>query len=477
MPLTEIQGFCGPSYLESSVVFDASRSINLFPVPGIATSRSRMALYGRPGLSPTPFITLPASPARGLWAGDNRLFAVGGTHVYELSSGGGIMTDYGSMSGSSGSGPVVLIANGTQLLVQDSSSAKIYNAIAGMPVVFNGAALEYLDGFYIAIAFGASLVGGNPNQINVSALADGTSWNVLDYVIRTGSSDLTTALAVLNGMLWIFGQKSIEIWYNAGDPLFPFARIQGATLNQGLMAPASVVKFENTLLWLGASDRGYVTVYRSTGIQAQRVSTFPIEQIISSFPAAVLPDAWAYGYQENGHTFYVLNLVSQTNVPLQTVVYDMTADAWHERVYAATWPVSFASVPGFASVGPNFVGDGKSGKIYYQGMMYPNDGGTAIAYERIWNMPGTQNQWARYPQMEILADVGTAKMTLFWSDDAGRTYPHSRGPVAGSIGSPTSGPRFDFRQMGRARDRRYKLDITDKDNLIRLIGAYAEVLQ
>lgn len=477
-------GFCGPTYLAASPVVDASRSINLYPDPGYAASKTKMALIGRPGLSPSPFVTLAQSPVRALWAGSNRLFAVAGTHFYELSSIGGVLHDYGAMTGSTGQGPAYISANGTQLLVCDPPANRVFNANPGtftMDQVFTGSALDYLDGFYISIAQGAALAGSNPNQVNVSNLGDGTAWNALNYVIRTGAADQVNQIAVLNGQLWIFGQKSIEVWYNAGNPLFPFARIQGATINLGLMAAASVVKFYNTLMWLGADDRGYPQVYMTKGLSPVRVSNAGIESLLSIESAANLPLAWAYGYQEAGHTFYVLNTVTQSYVPVQQYVYDLNTGLWHERVYGigAPWPVCFASVPGFNSTGPNFVGDGKSGKVMFQGIIYPNDGGIAIGYIRTAPHISGSNRWIKHRYFELDGDFGTATPTLDYSDDGGRTFGGRARALQQAAdqgrGSPSPAfRRFFANQLGRSRDRVYKVSITDSANLIRIANAYVD---
>lgn len=481
MPLIPFEGFCDGLYLEASPVLDAQRSINLFPVPGYRSSKSKMALYGRPGLSQTGFaLTLAQSPARALWAGNNRLFAAGGTHFYELASGGSVLTDYGAMAGSGGQGQCQISANGTQLLVMDSSAAQIYNANTTGPAmnsVFNGVALEYLDGFYVAIATGASLAGTNPNQVNVSNLGDGTTWNALNYIIRTGSADLTTALAVLNGQLWIFGQKAIEVWYNAGNPNFPFARYQGGTINLGLMAPASVVKFSNTVMWLAANDSGYAQVYMANGMQPVRVSTFAVEYLLGLLGGSTLQSMWAYGYQENGHTFYVLQAIDGSKVPLQTFVYDLTTQLWHERSYGGAWPVSFASVPGFNSNGPNFVGDGKSGKVMFQGMGYANDLGTAVGYTRTAPHISNSDKWTRYSSLQMDADIGTAQPVLSYSNNGGKTFSTPRAAIAGSSeqGTASDAPtlqRFKWWQLGRSRDRVFRIQITDSANLVRIVGAF-----
>ena len=73
--------FCGPTYLGISPVIDAERSINLFPELEIGSAKSQIALIGRPGMSATPFITLPTSPLQAFWVGANRLFVVSGATV------------------------------------------------------------------------------------------------------------------------------------------------------------------------------------------------------------------------------------------------------------------------------------------------------------------------------------------------------------------------------------------------------------
>ena len=476
MPVVPDWGFCGPSYLAVSPVIDAQRSQNLFPEPGYRDSKSGTALIGRPGLSAAPFSTINY-PARALWAGDNRLFAVGGTHLYEMNTGGSVKTDYGAMSGSAGSGYCSIIANGTQFLVYDSSAAEIFAASAGGAMVpeFAGTALEYLDGYYLAIATGASLGGANPNQVNCSNYLDGTTWQALNYIIRTGLSDLTTQLATLNGQLWIFGQKGIEVWYNAGNPGFPFARIAGATINLGLMAPGSVVKFSNTIMWLGADDRGYSQVYMAQGTSPVRVSTAAMEALINLDSAGYLPLTQAFGYQEAGHAFYVLNLCGTGNVPVSTYVYDLTCNLWHERVYGGAYPICFASVPGFNSNGPNFVGDGKSGAIYFQGIGYPSDGGATISYTRTSPHVSDHNRWTKYNALEIDADIGTAGITLSYSNDGGRSFKTLLRPDATLYGSNDRGgafERFKWWQLGRSRDRVFRTQINTSSNLVRIVNAY-----
>lgn len=483
--------FCGPTYLMPSAVLDCQRSINLYPDPGIASSKNAMGLTGRPGHS--LFMTLPLSPVRALWPGHNRMFAVGGSHVYELKNDGTVLTDFGAMAGSTGVGPCHFVQNGGstsfQLCVLDISSNKIYNVAGGTTTaVFNATAMEYLDGFQIAIATGASLnAAGNPNQINSSNFGDATTWNALNFIIRTDASDLTNGLAVLNGLLFIFGEKTTSIFYNAGNAGFPFSRVNGGEINLGCLAPQSIVKFYNTVMWLGSDGTGYGQVYMMRGMSPVRVSNAAIEFLLQSLGNSLgtLTQAVAYGYQEAGHTFYCLNLVNASYQPYAQLVYDLTTGLWHERAYAFMFPQSFASAPPFPSVfggPPNMIGDGLSGSIYQASITLPNDDSTGvtrnpITYQRFAPHVTHDNLLHRYNRFELDFHGASATPTLDYSNNGGFSYLGLSTPLAQitSQVAPSSSTRFYTRQLGVSRDRAFAVTIVDNTNLIRIVNALLDL--
>ena len=107
--------FCGGTYQSWSPNAAAERSINLYPeMVETPSGKSRVGLYGTPGLS--VFCTLGTSPVRGLWAGEGRLFAVAGSHYYEISS-GGVATDRGDVGDDGSHTPVDIWPNGGQVMI------------------------------------------------------------------------------------------------------------------------------------------------------------------------------------------------------------------------------------------------------------------------------------------------------------------------------------------------------------------------
>jgi hypothetical protein len=87
--------------------------------PG-GTEKARMVLTPTPGT--TLYGTAPLSPCRGLWAGDNRLFAAEGSRLYEV-LGPASFTDHGSIGNDSN--PVQMIPNGNQLFVVSAGNAYV----------------------------------------------------------------------------------------------------------------------------------------------------------------------------------------------------------------------------------------------------------------------------------------------------------------------------------------------------------------
>lgn len=481
MKTIPVPGFGGPTYLAISPVMDAERAINLYPEPGSAHSKSPMSLVGRPGLALWGTVNNAARGMVSAGGSTGRLFVVGGANVYEMAL-GVVVTNFGAMGGGGTTEPVQMIPNGDQLLVMDSAAQVVYliNPVGpAVTSVFNGRALEYLDGFYVA------LDSAEDRKLNVSAYLDGTVWNALDTVEKTGGADRAVQLAVLNSQLWIFGQKTTEIWYNAGNPNFPFARVPGATLNFGCVAPWSVVKFYNTIMWLGCDENGAVQVYMTQGINPIRVSTWAIENMILGITAAApygnmkyLEYSRAYAYEENGHTFYVLTMKTSHGAPTAQYVYDLTSGLWHERTYAGPYPCCFCSVPGFAfgALGSNFVGDTLSGNIYVQSQGYPSDAGTAITYTRTFPTSSDRQHQVKYPLLQLDADMGSATAALEWSNDGGKTFPFSRAAISPSAEtSQSNAPRYMWRQLGMGRQRTFRVKTTTSTELVRYVGAYMGV--
>jgi hypothetical protein len=430
---------------------------------------------------------------RGIWAESGAIYAVGGTHAYLLSPAGSIITDFGAMAGSTGIGPCQIVPNGASAAVMDPSVSAlgffpgaIFNLAGGAATnVFGGAALTYQDGFGIAYYNGGATSG---NQVFVSNFLDFTTWNGLNFVQKTGNADLLVTLEVLNGLLWMFGEKTIEVWYDAGNPTFPFSRVQGATLQMGVIGRYTVVKFFDRLMWIGADANGGSRVFMSNGITPVPVSNPGVEYLLElgcgSGVAANVPIC--YGYQEGGHAFYCINMANAPNYSGTlgtTLCYDLSTGLWHER-NTITGGVVGQFLPQCSSaLSPDqstsaldvLVGDSTSGNIYVQSINVLTDNGAPITYIRRSPVVSETDRWTRYKSIEIDADIGTGQVQLQYSNDGGATFQHSRGPISVSNeqgNNLDNYGRFKFWQLGRSRHRVFQAIVTGASQQPRIVGAY-----
>jgi hypothetical protein len=401
----------------------------------------------------------------------------------------------------SGTGPVSMADNGTQLFIACNGPSFIYNANTNAfgPITdpdFPGAVtVAYLDGYFV---FNEP----NSQRMWVTALLDGTSIDPLEFVSTEGSPDGLVAVIANFREVWAFGTNSIEVWSDTGALDFPLERIPGAFNELGCAAPYSIAKMDNGLFWLGRDRRGQGLVYRANGYAGQRISTHAVEWQIQQYDD--ISDAIAYTYQQDGHSFYVLIFPTANT----TWVYDVATQAWHERAGFANG--AFTRHRSNCQMSFNnqiVVGDFQNGNIYAFDLDDYSDNGQIQKWLRSWRaLPTGQNNLKRtahhslqldcesgiglngsmvaetsYLQTEndnflvtesgdkliaeqqtIITQGSDPQVMLRWSDDGGHTWSNEHWVSIGKIGEYYR--RAIWRRLGmtlKLRDRVYEVSGTD----------------
>jgi hypothetical protein len=471
-----------------SPILDSQDAMNLYP-EAQAGPDAPMGLIGTPGY--TLFQTYGSGPIRALYAGNGKLFVVSGNTVYQTII-GGATSSLGTIGSSTG--PCQILANGNDIIIVDSLGGQIYWTNGGaITNPFAGFFAEYMDTFYVALA----VTSPQTSQINVSNSTDGSTWPALNFAVRTGVVDFLTGLAAINGQLWLLGQKNTEVWYDAGNPIFPLQRIQGATINVGCMARFSIAKMDNTIYWLGSDDRGFPVVYRANGLQPVRISTPAVERFIASTGAyaetGVSPSlVRAFAYSEGGHNFYVLNFPGYPSV-----VFDSATGLWHRRAwwnagssaFQSPLVATFCSMPATtgATYTPfNLAGSTLNGNVYYQQLLNPADAdGSAIRRIRTCPHISNSNRWIYYRRFELDADIinastgnpSTGSVTLDYSNDGGKTFQNGTSSFtltpSGASGQGTFQKYYQM-NLGRSRKRVFRVTYSSSTDLVRFAGAYVD---
>lgn len=452
----------GSTYVARSVNAADARMVNIFPEVVPEGGQEPAFLQRAPGLS--LLATLGDGPVRGLWTFGSYGYAVSGTTLYKINS-SWVATAKGTVTGT---GPVSMSDNGTQLFIAANGPSYIYNATTDVfaqitdPDFPGAVTVGYLDGYFV---FNEP----NSQKIWVTQLLDGLSVDPLDFASAEGSPDGLVSLIVDHREAWLFGTNSVEVWYDAGLADFPLQRIQGAFNEIGCIAPYSVAKLDNGIFWLGADARGRGIVYRANGYTGTRVSTHAVEWHIQDY--ANMADAVAYTYQQDGHSFYVLNFPSANT----TWVYDVATNAWHERAgFVAGEFTRHRSNCQMSFNNEIVVGDFENGNIYAFDLDVYADNGSIQKWLRSWRaLPTGQNNLKRTSQhtLQLNCETGVGinlgqgsdpQVMLRWSDDGGHTWSSEHWSNMGKIGEYYR--RVFWRKLGmtmKLRDRVYEVSGTD----------------
>ena len=465
----------GSSYVARSVNAADNRMVNLFPEVIPEGGKEAGFLSRCPGLK---FLqTVGTGPVRGLWAHQTNgsdFYVASGQQFFKLNSLTGTPTLLGTISGT---GPVSIADNGTQLFIACNPRSYIYNEVLNTfaeitDIDFPGAVtVGYLDGYFV---FNEP----DSQKVWVTQLFEGTQVDPLDFASAEGSPDGLVGLIVDHREVWLFGTDSVEVWYDAGLADFPLARIQGAFNEIGCVAAFSIAKLDNGLFWLGTDARGQGIVYRANGYTGQRVSTHAIEYAIAQY--GNLADAVAYTYQQEGHAFYVLSFPSAN----ATWVYDVATQAWHERAGWDNGAFTRHRSNCQCNFGGNIiVGDYENGNIYVFDLDVYADNSGIQKWLRSWRaIPTGQNNLKRSSQHNLQLDCEAGvginsgqgsdpQVMLRWSDDGGHTWSNEYWQSIGKIGQYFK--RCIWRRLGmtlKLRDRVYEVSGTDPVK-IAIIGA------
>lgn len=474
--MARFDGWVGGTYRAYSQASVCDRAINIYPEVNPASGVSRLSFYNRPGH--TKFCTLPTGPVRAMFGGDNELYAVGGDHFYQVTfdSDGNFdsIIDRGTLRASVN--PAWIESNTKQFAIYDGSftgSVWIDDGSGTLTeALTNVRGLTYIDGYFVALR---DITLANGNQINISGIFDGKSWDELDFQTRTTRPDRIQAIIADHEHLWLFGKKTSEVWVNEPSGVaFPFQRYPEGLMEQGIWSQWSLAKLDESMFWLGGDDRGVGAVWRSNGYTPERVSTPAIEDYIRRFGKLAgtdVSDGVAYTYTENGHSFYVITFTHAN----KTIAYDATAKQWHER---GEWDGSSldpdTSISQYKAAlhtmtgNRHFVSGGFDGNIYVASVDTYTDDGQAILYQRSGPHINNENQMLRHVMLEVFQEqpelaedeeqpVGILEI----SNNGGRTYGDQLPIALGQLESDPTTAVTRWQRLGRAADRMYRYSRTD----------------
>lgn len=464
-----LPGFIGGSATSQSPIAAMERTVNWYVEPLPRTGKNEAALYPTPGQR--AIVQVPDVGTRALFAMNGRVHAVMGGTVYEVFPGTATATSRGSVpqdgnpaqivSNGAAGGALLVVSGGALYYV--NLATNVLSAVTGLPA--GHVQVGMLDGYFISF---------NPTtaKVYVSPLNDSAGvWDPTQFAQRSIAPDPWTSMLAADRLgvreLWLVGEQTGEVWYDAGNFPFPFAPIQGAVFRYGCAARWSLAVADTQVMWLSRNADGAGIVVAAKGYSPQRVSTAQVETAIASY--ARIDDAEAFSYQDRGHTFYVLRFPSAS----ATWVYDTTTNLWHER---GTWDSANNTyvawkprVHAYADGGYHLTGEAGTGIISaLDATVGAEPDGSPI--RRLRRAPGFFNEARQftYKRFQVELEVGLGlvsgqgsnpQVMLRTSDNGGKTWSNERRASAGKIGAYDT--RVFWTRLGTARDRVFEVTVSD----------------
>lgn len=455
--------FVGPSYEAANPLQDAQRLINWFvEVDQNSEAKAPLALLGTPGL--VAVVSGPVAPVRGMWTlpGNARAAVVIGNAAYLFD--GSVLTSIGTLPTSSG--PVWIRDNGAGQVIAFADGRSLYGYSLSTGVWTNAGVsargTAFIDGW---LTFGQP---GSQQFFTSPLYWDGVAaFNSTYFALKDAASDNLVMPIENNRQLWLIGERTTEIWYDAGNQYFPYSRLQGAMLDIGCQAPGSVCRTGKGLMWLARSERGENVVVLSKDYDYDPVSTPAVAYQISQY--ATLSDAVAFVYSEEGHEFYQISFPSAD----VTWVFDLTTGLWHQRASFDIDTGTFHRHRANCCMNLNgniYVGDYQNGTIYQMTRKAYDDAGAPLVAVRrtphVWDKGERNRVRQTWLQVEFTPGQGLSdgqgsdpQIMMRMSNDGGFTWGNEHWTSIGLIGEFQR--RAVYRRLGMARDRVYEVRISD----------------
>jgi Phage stabilisation protein len=453
----------GPSYHLQDKKAAVQRSVNLYPQK---LDDINWMMESIPGFTGG---TLGGPEMRGSKKLDSRWFVVAGDKLYLSVSGVSSLTEKATLSTSTGY--VGMAVNQSQLAIVDGAHLYIYNYLTDVfteitaPGWRGSDDVYEMDGYFV-------FVDPDTDQFYLSAIDDGTSLDALDFSSADSSPDDIITHRVSHRQLFLFGKSnSTEIWINSGDLSFPFVRYQSYTIDVGCVGKRAAINADDTLYFIGKTDRGTGIVYRIEGNQPQRVSTLAVEKALLSSADLSVASMWTY--QDAGHEFIGIEVPDLET----TWVYDAALQQWHERgrLVDGEWAPMGIKFCVFFEYGPET--SARHFVAYETEIGYLNNsestlnfssGAVPLVRERTWpHMVAPSYEPISYRSLELGASTGEeltgapdgANVTLEISNDGGITFGPPLLRSLGAVGRHMQ--RVRWLGLGASRNRVFRIRCSD----------------
>ena len=307
-------------YADTTPELRTSYPVNMVPVPiksGISNG------FLRPGDGIVANGTGPGIDRGGINF-QGSLYRVMGTKLVEIDSAGAV-TILGDVGGPvtqlvtfDYSFDLLAIASGTRLYYWDPVASTLTQVTdPDLGIVLD---VVWVDGYFMTTD-GEFLV--------VTELTNPLAVDPFKYGSSEADPDPVVALLKLRNEVYALNRNTIEVFDNVGGDLFPFARIEGAQIQKGVVGTQACCVFIQAIAFLGGGRNEAPGIYVGAAATTQKISTQEIDNLLLNYTEAQLAIVKLEARNDKAHQHLYVHL------PDRTVVYDAAAsEALGDQVWA-----------------------------------------------------------------------------------------------------------------------------------------------
>lgn len=424
----------GGSYESRSEAQSINKTMNL--IPQIEES----------GAGKASLVTWPGAKAfyaasgidRGMTVFSSELYKVTDNTLYKISN-VGVATSLGTIAGSN---RCIFANDGTNLIITTGSTG--YQLTGTTLTTISDT--DFQGGNSVTYLNQQMIYDGNGGQFQVSDVGDPDSLQPNNFATAESSPDGTIRVFAFRERVYIFGEKSVETWYNSGTGNPPFARVNGGTMNVGLAAVHSVDATDDYCYFLGDDKR----VYRFSSHQPQNITSIAVSHQFDLMTD--VSDAIGGIVRIEGQSFYVLTFPTGN----KTFAFNEQSNTWFnlstgadEQRYIGN---SYTEV-----YGKRLIADKVSGGVFELDLDTYTDNGEVKIQERVFgpingNALGVDGERGLMSWIDIVMQMGVGiitgqgenpKLMVSASFDGGKTFCNPGDILLGRMGEGRLKARWD----------------------------------
>jgi len=454
-------------FSDSTPELRTSYPVNLVPVPkqsGISNG------FLRPGDGILSNGTGPGVDRGGInWQGN--LYRVMGTKLVEISSVGAV-TVLGDVGGPT-----------DQLVTFDYSFDELAIASGGRLYYWDGSTLTQVTDPDLGVVLDVVWVDGyfmttDGEFLVVTELSDPTQVNPLKYGSSEVDPDPVVALLKLRNEVYALNRNTIEVFDNVGGEVFPFARIDGAQIQKGVIGTQGCCVFIERIAFLGSGRNEAPGIYLGAAAVTQKVSTQEIDNLLLEYTEAQLALVKLEARNDKAHQHLYVHL------PDRTLVYDASAS---ESLQTQVWFTLTTTLAGFAQYRARnlvwvydkwMVGDPQSSSIGYLVQDIGSHWGQQVRWEFGTLIVYNEGNGAIFNELELVSLTGSValgknpQISTSYSLD-GQSYSQEKFISVGTIGNRKK--RLAWFQQGHMRNWRIQRFRGDSDAHVSYVRLEAQI--